>query len=153
MFEINRGKDNLPLFEFMQKIFLKRLLSSFITLTFKVLKFFTIFPNREETHKFVSWQFQGGKMFIQGSLQNVFDALYKMGKIDPALNADWKEAQKKIKSQPDKFKQVVHAVNSSNADLESLINKLKEFDDESLVFLAMEVAREYVDFECSPTRH
>ncbi len=92
-------------------------------------------------------------MFIQGSLQNVFDALYKMGKIDPALNADWKEAQKKLKSQPEKFNLVVHAVNSSNADLDLLIDKLKEFDDESLVFLAMEVAREYVDFECSPTRH
>lgn len=92
-------------------------------------------------------------MFIQGSLQTVFDALYTLGKIDPALDADWRATNKKVKQCPEKFKEVVEAVNSSKGDIHQMINNLKKFDDEALIYLAMEVAREYVDFECSPTRH
>lgn len=92
-------------------------------------------------------------MFIQGSLQTVFDALYTLGKIDPALNADWKTTLNKVKESPEKFSKVVEAVNMADGNVQLMIKKLEKFDEESLVFLAMEVAREYVDFECSPTRH
>lgn len=92
-------------------------------------------------------------MYIQGALQPVFDALYEMGKIDPALSEDWGKLENCMKHKPEKVKKVFEAVNSSQGDVPTLVKKLEAFDDESLLYLTMEVAREYVDSECNKIRH
>lgn len=86
-------------------------------------------------------------MFIQGNLQLVFDALYAMGVINPALKADWAPADKAMKRAPDRLSEIIHAVNISGNDAQAMMENLRHFDQETLLFLAMEVARELVDFE------
>jgi hypothetical protein len=108
-------------------------------------------------------------MFIQGNLQDVFDALFSMGVIDPALKADWSVVEKEKKKKSFQFMEMIQVVNkcefkfqnssiskkhllskqneSTNEKVESLIEDLKVFDRESLLFLAMEVAREFVEYE------
>lgn len=92
-------------------------------------------------------------MFIQGNLQQVFDALYSMGMIDPALQADWAPADKAMKSSPQRLGKIIAAVNANNSSLKNLTETLREFDQETLLFLAMEVARELVDYEERKTLH
>lgn len=86
-------------------------------------------------------------MFIQGNLQVVFDALYSMGVINPALKADWAPADKAMKREPKRLHEIIAVVNRSDNDVQNIMENLKSFDQETLLFLAMEVARELVDFE------
>lgn len=92
-------------------------------------------------------------MFIQGNLQNVFDALFAMGMINPALKADWAPMDQVLKKQPTKLHEVIRAVNRSGNTTENIIENLRSFDQETLLMLAMEVAREYIDFEDRKTIH
>ena len=92
-------------------------------------------------------------MFIQGSLQTVFDALYAMGKIDPALREDWSLTEKNMHKSTEKMNKVLQVVNTCNGDVQVMVSRLENFDDESLLFLTMEVAREYVGYECTKLRH
>ena len=86
-------------------------------------------------------------MFIQGNLQVVFDVLYTMGVINPALKADWARADKALKKEPGKLRAVIKLVNSCDGNQKQMLETLRGFDQETLLFLAMEVARELVDFE------
>jgi hypothetical protein len=86
-------------------------------------------------------------MFIQGNLQVVFDALYEMGVINPTLKADWAPADKAMKRNSRQLQEVVRTVNQSKGNVQDIIEGLKKFDQETLMYLAMEVAREYVDYE------
>lgn len=85
-------------------------------------------------------------MFLQGNLQRVFDALFEMGVIEPVLEMDWSEAMQEMHSDPEPLFKIVDLVNGHSGDQSDLINKLKEFDEKDLSYLAMEVAREYADF-------
>jgi hypothetical protein len=76
-----------------------------------------------------------------------------MGVINPALKTDWALADKAIKQQPRRLFEVIQKVNQSGNDVEKLMENLRRFDQETLLFLAMEVAREYVDFEDRKTLH
>jgi hypothetical protein len=76
-----------------------------------------------------------------------------MGKIDPALKEDWSLTEKNMFKSPEKVKSVLKVVNSCNGDVDSMVQRLRKFDDESILFLTMEVAREFVDFECTKIRH
>lgn len=92
-------------------------------------------------------------MFIQGNLQNVFDALFAMGMINPALKADWAPMDRTLKGQPQRLNEAIRAVNRSGNETENIIENLKAFDQETLLMLAMEVAREFVDFEDRKVLH
>lgn len=87
------------------------------------------------------------EMFIQGDLQLVFDALYSLGVIDPVLKSDWTETEAEIKKQPQKLAQIISVANACRGDLSALTHHLNQFDKQSLHFLALEVAREFVDYE------
>jgi hypothetical protein len=86
-------------------------------------------------------------MFIQGNLQLVFDALYSLGIINPALKADWAPIAKAMRRNPIRLGEVINKVNLNCRDVQSMVTCLSEYDQETLLFLAMEVAREFVDFE------
>jgi hypothetical protein len=85
-------------------------------------------------------------MFLQGNLQKVFDALYELGLIEPVLELDWSTAMEEMQSDPEPLIKVVEVVNQNQHDANKLITELKKFDDQTLSYLAMEVAREYADF-------
>lgn len=92
-------------------------------------------------------------MYLQGNLQAVFDALYHMGVIDPVLEMDWNKALDQMSGYADEFFQVLNIANSCQDDVQELMVHLKKFDQQTLSYLAMEVAREYADYHSRETLH
>ncbi len=92
-------------------------------------------------------------MYLQGNLQQIFDALYHMGIIDPVLEMDWGNALDQMDDYADEFFQILDVVNASQDDMETLMTNLKKFDQQTLSYLAMEVAREYADYHSRETLH
>ena len=92
-------------------------------------------------------------MYLQGNLQQIFDALYHMGVIDPVLEMDWGNALDKMDDYADEFFHVLDVVNASQDDMETLMTNLKKFDQQTLSYLAMEVDREYADYHSRETLH
>ena len=86
-------------------------------------------------------------MFIQGNLQALFDALYEVGAIDPILKLDWSEVTEEMARNQLIVKDAFRMVNACAGDRELLIQKLKFMDGKSLSYLAMEVAREFAEFQ------
>ncbi len=88
-------------------------------------------------------------MVLQGNLQNMFDALYLLGAIDPVLQMDWMEALDELEEQYEQqahVEEVITVVSDHNGDVNELAESLKKFDDRTLAYLAMEVAREFANF-------
>jgi len=92
-------------------------------------------------------------MYLQGNLQAIFDALYHMGIIDPVLEMDWSKALDQMDAYADEFFRVVSIANTCQDDMEELMSNLKKFDQKTLSYLAMEVAREYADYHSRDTLH
>lgn len=86
-------------------------------------------------------------MFLQGDLQTVFDALYTVGAIDPVLKLDWNEVTKEMMSQPGIMSEAFQMINSCRGDKDLLIQKLHMMDPRSVNYIAMEVAREFCEFQ------
>lgn len=85
-------------------------------------------------------------MYIQGDLQSVFDALYHLGVIDPVLEKDWTAAMDDYADHFEKVNEVISIVNAHQSDVGGLMQELRQFDEETLGYLAMEVAREFAEF-------
>ena len=92
-------------------------------------------------------------MYLQGNLQTVFDALYHMGEIDPVLEMDWNQALDQMPSYADGFFEVLTIANTCQEDSQEMMSLLKKFDQQTLSYLAMEVAREYADYHSRETLH
>lgn len=92
-------------------------------------------------------------MYLQGNLQQIFDALYHMGIIDPVLEMDWGNALDQMDDYADEFFQILDVVNANQEDMQTLMSNLKKFDQQTLSYLAMEVAREYADYHSRETLH
>ncbi len=92
-------------------------------------------------------------MYLQGNLQAIFDALYHMGVIDPVLEMDWSQALDQMPEHVDEFFRIVSVANTCQDDMEELMSNLKKFDQRTLSYLAMEVAREYADYHSRETLH
>lgn len=92
-------------------------------------------------------------LFLQGHLQTVFDALYHLGVIDPVLEMDWSKAMDDMPLYSQSLSEVIKVVNSHQSDAESLMRVLEGYDERTLSFLAMEVAREYADFHSRQALH
>ena len=92
-------------------------------------------------------------MYLQGNLQAIFDALYHMGVIDPVLEMDWGQALDQMDAHADDFFRVLDVANTCQDDMEELMQNLKKFNQQTLSYLAMEVAREYADYHSRETLH
>ena len=92
-------------------------------------------------------------MYLQGNLQAVFDALYHMGVIDPVLEMDWNKALDQMPSYADDISRVLSIANTCQDDMQELMTHLKKFDQQTLSYLAMEVAREYADYHSREILH
>ena len=86
-------------------------------------------------------------MFIQGDLQALFDALYEIGAIDPVLKLDWSQVTNEMARNQQTLTDMYRLVNSCAGDREMLIQKLKFMDEKTVSYLAMEVAREFAEFQ------
>lgn len=87
-----------------------------------------------------------GFMYLQGNLQLMFDALYEMGVIEPVLKMDWQEALKEMNKNPHPLFEIMKVANLHQGNHEELVSRLESFEENTLSFLAMEVAREFADF-------
>lgn len=92
-------------------------------------------------------------MFLQGDLQKVFDALYHMGVIDPVLKMDWNGEFERIETEPWRLQPVVEVVNECRGDHMDLIEDLASFDQQTLSYLAMLVAKELMHFHTNTVVH
>lgn len=92
-------------------------------------------------------------MYLQGDLQLVFDALFDMGVIDPVLEKDWSEALDELPSYYDTYTEVLKIANDFQSDKFQMMEHLEKFDEETLGYLAMEVAKEFADFHSREELH
>lgn len=86
-------------------------------------------------------------MFLQGDLQAVFDALYTIGAIDPVLKMDWDQVTNEMAENPQLVVEAMEVVNSCHGDQKLLVQKLHMMDSRAVNYIAMEVAREFVEFQ------
>lgn len=86
-------------------------------------------------------------MFLQGQLQVVFDALYAIGAIDPVLKMDWSSVTEEMNRQPQKMKSAMARVNACRGNYSEIVSTLTQMDSQSINFVALEVAREYCEFQ------
>ena len=86
-------------------------------------------------------------MFLQGDLQIVFDALYSVGAIDPVLKLDWSVVTKEMMAQPAILSDAFQAINACRGNKDLLVQKLHMMDEKSVNYIAMEVAREFCEFQ------
>lgn len=92
-------------------------------------------------------------MFLQGDLQSLFDALYHIGAIDPVLKADWETINQEMMRNPNEMSSVFAEINSCRGDIEALVHKLKSMDQKMVHYIALEVAREFVEFKDRSSLH
>lgn len=86
-------------------------------------------------------------MFIQGDLQAVFDALYEIGAIDPVLKMDWNAVSAEMQKYPKILENAFSVVNKCAGDRDQLLNELHQMDNQALTYIALEVAREFAEFQ------
>jgi hypothetical protein len=86
-------------------------------------------------------------MFLQGDLQQVFDALYTIGAIDPVLKLDWNEVTKEMMANPQILSDAFQTINGCRGNKDLLVQKLHMMDPRSVNYIAMEVAREFCEFQ------
>lgn len=86
-------------------------------------------------------------MFLQGDLQAVFDALYSIGAIDPVLKLDWEQVTHEMAQNPHLVRLAMEEVNSCRGDKNLLMQRLHMMDTRAVNYIAMEVAREFVEFQ------
>jgi len=92
-------------------------------------------------------------MFLQGDLQAVFDALYTIGAIDPVLKMDWEQVTNEMAANPKLVVEAMEVINSCRGDQKLLIQKLHMMDTRAVNYIAMEVAREFVEFQDRSSLH
>lgn len=92
-------------------------------------------------------------MFLQGNLQNVFDALYTLGAIDPALKADWQKMNRELEDHMDNVYDSFKTINSCSNNFNTLLQVMEKMDTKTLQYLAMEVAREFCEYQDRSALH
>lgn len=92
-------------------------------------------------------------MFLQGNLQAVFDALYTIGAIDPVLKMDWQEITKEMMHHPQVLQHAFTEINQCRGNKDLLVQKLGMMDTRSVHYIAMEVAREFCEFQDRSSLH
>lgn len=92
-------------------------------------------------------------MFLQGDLQAMFDALYVVGAIDPVLKMDWEKVTQEMLSNTTVVNQAFKDLNQCSGDRSRLIQKLSMMDSKIVSYVALEVAREFCEFQDRRSLH
>ena len=88
-----------------------------------------------------------GSGFLQGDLQALFDALYSVGAIDPVLKMDWSTITVEMLKDYQVMQNAVKVINACGSNPQLLVEKMHALDAKSLNFIAVEVAREFAEFQ------
>ncbi len=86
-------------------------------------------------------------MFIQGDLQAVFDALYTVGAIDPVLKLDWDKVTREMMQNPNVISETFQQINGCAGNRDLLIQILRLMEEKTVNYVALEVAREFCEFQ------
>ena len=86
-------------------------------------------------------------MFIQGNLQVVFDALYSVGAINPVLAMDWEKINSEMHASPHLVSNVCSKINACGGNPILLVETLQKLEPKLLNFVALEVAREFCEYQ------
>ena len=86
-------------------------------------------------------------MFLQGDLQAMFDALYVVGAIDPVLKMDWEKITNEMTKEQHLLSEAFQDLNECSGDRSQLIKKLSLMDSKVVNYVALEVAREFCEFQ------
>lgn len=86
-------------------------------------------------------------MFLQGDLQAVFDALYTIGAIDPVLKLDWEKVTSEMMQSPHMMSETFQKVNDCAGDRDRLVQMLHRMEEKFVNYVALEVAREFCEFQ------
>lgn len=86
-------------------------------------------------------------MFLQGDLQVVFDALYSVGAIDPVLGMDWDKINAEMNGTPQLVNSLCMRINACRGDKTLLMETFRTLEPKYLNFIALEVAREFCEFQ------
>ncbi len=86
-------------------------------------------------------------MFLQGDLQAVFDALFSVGAIEPVLKMNWSNMTEKMEKNPNQVRRACNQVNACHGNRHQLVQKLSEMDNELVNYIALEVAREFCEYQ------
>lgn len=92
-------------------------------------------------------------MFIQGDLQAVFDALFSVGAIDPVLKMDWSQLTAEMSLKPVQMQSLFTELNQCAGDRDQIKTILAQLDSKSVSYIAMEVAREFAEFQDRKSLH
>jgi hypothetical protein len=92
-------------------------------------------------------------MYLQGNLQQVFDALFTIGAIDPILKMDWQIVSNEMANEPQRLHSACQSMNECLGDIAQMVEILRSMDEKSINFLALEVAREFCEFQDRETLH
>lgn len=92
-------------------------------------------------------------MFLQGNLQNVFDALYTLGAIDPVLKMDWQKMNRELEDHMDEVYDGFRKINSCSDNFGTLLQEMEKMNAKTLQYLAMEVAREFCEYQDRSALH
>lgn len=90
---------------------------------------------------------------LQGNLQNIFDALYQLGVIDPVLQMDWQKEYRNEENYSAQVHEAVEVANRFQNDFTKLVEELNKLDEKTLSILAMEVAREFANYHTRTYTH
>jgi hypothetical protein len=90
-------------------------------------------------------------MYLQGSLQDLFDALYLAGAIQRVLKVDWNPIQTQKQRAPQIHYSLIKQI--SEIPAHGLLSFVQQLPIELQDALAMEVANEYADFSDRSTIH
>ena len=91
--------------------------------------------------------FGGLSMFLQGDLQAMFDALYTVGAIDPVLKMDWNQVTAQAQKYPLKIEKAFSDLNQCRGVRDELVLKLSRMEPQMVQYIAVEVAREFCEFQ------
>lgn len=86
-------------------------------------------------------------MFLQGDLQAMFDALYVVGAIDPVLKMDWEKITNEMTKEQHLLDKAFQDLNQCSGNRSQLIKKLSLMDSKVVNYVALEVAREFCEFQ------
>jgi hypothetical protein len=92
-------------------------------------------------------------MFIQGDLQAVFEALYAVGAVEPMMELDWHVLTEEMNQDPSHVQNLLTNLNSCGGSIEEIRKLLSQMDRKSVCYIAMEVAREFAEFQDRATLH
>ncbi|MCO5113154.1 MAG: hypothetical protein M9899_03160 [Bdellovibrionaceae bacterium] len=93
-------------------------------------------------------------MKICGDLKVYYDVLDEMGAIEPLLkNADWNQLQELKEAREEDFEELLTKINQLSNEKQQIKRALGCYDSQMILFFAMEVAKEFADFQNNKQYH